>query len=65
MFNLSFTVKDLVRAAWSFLFGALAYIVVVQPTTSSDWKAALAGAVAAGLSAVKNLLLADGSTAKG
>jgi ferric-dicitrate binding protein FerR (iron transport regulator) len=65
MFGLSFTTKDLVRALWSFVFGALAYIVVVQPTTSNDWKAALAGAVAAGLSAVKNLVLADGSTLKG
>jgi hypothetical protein len=65
MFNLSFTTKDLVRAVWAFVFGALGYIVVVQPQSSNDWKAALAGAVAAGLSALKNAVFADGSTVKG
>lgn len=65
MFSFGFTSRDLVRAAWSFVFAAVAYVAAVQPTTSDAWKVALAGAVAAGLSAVKNLVLADGSAVKG
>jgi membrane protein DedA with SNARE-associated domain len=65
MFHINFTTKDLVRALWAFIFGALGYIAVVQPTSSNEYKAAIAGAVAAGLSAVKNLVTADGSTLKG
>jgi hypothetical protein len=66
VFNISFTSKDLVRALWAFAFGALGYIVIAQPQAESgQWKAVGIGAVAAGLSAVKNLIFADGSTIKG
>lgn len=65
MISIGFGKRDLVRAVWSFVFAALAYVATVQPTTSDAWKPALAGAIAAGLSAVKNLVLADGSTVKG
>lgn len=65
MFNIGFTKKDVVRAVWTFVFAALTYIVVAQPTTSDAWKVALAGALGAGLSALKNLVLADGTVVKG
>lgn len=65
MFEIGFTVRDLIRAGYAFLFAALGYIVVAQPQSSDQWKVAVAGAVAAGLSALKNLVLADGSKAKG
>ena len=65
MFGFSFTKKDVVRAIWAFVFGALGYIVIVQPQDLASWKAAAVGAVAAGASAVKNLVLADGTTLKG
>lgn len=68
MFGISFTTKDLVRALWSFLFGALAFVLAVQTEILGgdvDWRGIALGAIAAGLSAVKNLVLADGSTVKG
>jgi len=65
MFGISFTTKDLVRSVWAFIFGALGYVVVAQPKDVITWKAAAIGGVAAGLAAVKNLLLADGTTVKG
>jgi len=68
MFGLGFTRSDLVRAVWSFIFGALAYVVLAQTSVidgTVDWKALAIGAVVAGLSAAKNFLLADGSALKG
>lgn len=64
MFSISFTKRDIVRSLWAFLFAALGYIAIVQPKDWASWKVAAAGAVAAGLAAVKNLFLAD-STLKG
>ena len=68
MFNIGFTVKDFVRAGWTFIFGALSYVLLAQTDIingSVDWKAVAVGAAAAGLSALKNLVLADGTTVKG
>jgi hypothetical protein len=68
MFGLSFTTKDLVRAVWTFIFGALSYVLLVQGDIINgdvDLKAIAVGALAAGFSALKNLVFADGSTIKG
>lgn len=66
MFEVNFTTKDAVRAAWAFVFGALGYVLIAQPQLEAGaWRAIAIGAVAAGLSAAKNLLLADGTVAKG
>lgn len=68
MFGLGFTTKDLIRAIWSFVFGALGYVVLVQADViggTVDLKALAAGAVVAGLSALKNFVLAEGTTLKG
>lgn len=68
MFKLSFTLKDLIRAGWAFLGGVVAYLAVNQAAISNgtvDGKALLTGAVVAGVVSLKNLLLADGTTAKG
>ena len=62
--SIGFTKKDAVRAGWAFLFAALGYIVIAQPKDLASWKIAAAGAVAAGFSAAKNLLLGE-STLKG
>ena len=64
MISIGFTTRDLVRSLWAFLFAAIGYVAIVQPTDWASWKTAAAGAVAAGLAAVKNLLLGD-STLKG
>ena len=68
MFDLGFTRRDAIRAAWSFLFGALTYVVLAQSSVidgSVDWKALIVGACVAGLSAAKNFVLSDGSAIKG
>jgi hypothetical protein len=65
MFGISFTKSDLVRAIWTFLFGVAGYVAVTGGGVPDDWKAFAAGAVMAGLSAVKNLVLKDGTTLKG
>lgn len=65
MIDIGFSRKDLVRAGWTFLFAALGYIVIAQPTDWASWKTAAIAAVAAGISAVKNLVLQDGTTLKG
>lgn len=66
MFKLSFTRKDLIRAAWAFVAGGIgAYVVAQQANQTGDWKVLLGAVVTAGLVSVKNLILADGSTAKG
>lgn len=68
MFNIGFTFKDLVRVVWTFVFGALSYAILAEGDIINgtvNWKALAVGAVAAGLSALKNLVLADGTTVKG
>lgn len=62
MFNIGFTTKDLIRSIWTFL---AAFAVTMAGYNGDVSKAALWAAVAAGIVAVKNLLLADGSTIKG
>lgn len=74
MFHLSFTKDDLKRVVWTFLqafVGALLVAVGAQSTIPQSWSeakqvaiAAVLAAVAAGVSAVKNLVLADGSPLK-
>lgn len=61
-FNIGFTKRDVVRSAWAFL---AAFAVTMAGYNGDVSKAALWAGVAAGLIAVKNLLLADGSTVKG
>lgn len=68
MIQIGFTVKDLIRAVWVFIFGAVGFVMAVQLDIiggDPDWRAIGLGALAAGLSAVKNLVLADGTTLKG
>ena len=65
MISIGFTRNDLIRAVWTFVAAAVGYILIVQPTDATSWKTALVAGVAAGVSAVKNLLLADGSRLKG
>ncbi len=57
MISLSFTKKDLVRVAWTF---AAAAVASWATTGGSYTKAAAIAAVAAGITAVKNFVLADG-----
>lgn len=60
--------KDWARIAWTFVQGFLAYAVLATanyvPGDFFDWRAVVVGAVAAGFSAVKNLVLADTSPLK-
>ena len=65
MFGLSFTKKDVVRAIWTFIFGVAGFITIYGGIPPAEWKPFAVGAAAAGLSAVKNLVFADGSTIKG
>jgi len=68
MFGISFTTKDLIRAVWTFVFGALGFLIAVQTEIIGgdfDARAIAVGAIAAGFSALKNLVFADGSTIKG
>lgn len=71
MFKIGFTVRDVIRAVWSFVFGfvgfyALSSADILKAEDPTAAVAALAsGAILAGLSALKNLLLADGTTIKG
>lgn len=67
MFSIGLNASDVRRIAWSFVFGVLGYVILAQASIldgTVDWKALAAGAVMAGLSAVKNLVLADGSKLK-
>ena len=74
MFGISFTKDDLKRVVWTFVqafLGAVAVALAAQTQLPNSWsgakQVALAVAVAgvaAGVSAVKNLVLADGSTLK-
>jgi len=67
MIKLGFTFDDVKRTIWSFVFGAGAYLLLAQTSViagTADWHALWSGAVVAGLSAIKNLVLADGSKFK-
>ena len=66
--NLGLSYTDWRRIVWTFLMGAGAVAIAAsadwingEPLT---WRTVLIGALAAGLSAVKNFVLADGSTLK-
>jgi hypothetical protein len=61
-FGIGFTKRDVIRSVWSFI-AAFAVTMLAQDGDLSS--SALAGAAVAGLIAVKNLILADGSTLKG
>lgn len=68
IFGIGFTRRDLIRAVWTFVFAALGFVIAVQADIiggTVDWRAVGLGALAAGLSAVKNLVLQDGSLIKG
>lgn len=65
MFEFTFSKKDAVRSAYAFVFAVLGYLVIVQPTDVASLKTAAVGALAAGVAAVKNLFLKDGTTLKG
>jgi hypothetical protein len=68
MFELKFTKKDVMRAVWSFLAGAVTYVALAQTDIiegTVNYKALAVGAVMAGLISLKNLLLKDGTTLKG
>ena len=62
IFGIGFTLKDVVRSVWTFL---AAFAAVMVGYNGQVDKAALWAGGAAGLIAVKNLILKDGSTAKG
>jgi hypothetical protein len=66
MFGLSSS--DLRRIAWTFVMTAVAYGVAawtnLVPGQPFDWKGVAVAAIAAGLSAAKNLALADDSNLK-
>ena len=65
-FGLSY--KDWARIAWTFVQGVLAYSAAAAagwlPGAAFNGKAFIVGALAAGLSAVKNFALADASPVK-
>lgn len=54
------------RVLWTFIQGFLAYIILASQGTTDEigWKGLLVGAVAAGISAIKNLLQTWLSTVK-
>lgn len=56
---------DIRRIIWTFIMAAGA-VVVAQLSAGNDisWRAVLVGAIAAGFSAVKNLVLPDSSSLK-
>lgn len=62
---LGFTRDDLSKVVWTFVQAAVAF-AAVQSVLGNDIssKAVVVGAVAAGISAVKNFVLADGSKLK-
>lgn len=68
MFDLGLGYKDWARIAWTFVQGALGYALLVATNVLNgeafSGKAVLVGLAAAGVSAVKNLLLADDSRIK-
>ncbi|MGH2374568.1 MAG: hypothetical protein ACRDIC_14025 [bacterium] len=62
------TEADIRRVLWTFVQAGVAYAALAWsnaiPGAPLSWKALLVGGVAAGVSAVKNLLLPDTSTLK-
>lgn len=68
MFDLGLTKDDLKRILWTFIQGVLGYALAVAvgwvPGDPWDWKAFGVGLLAAGISAVKNGALSDGSALK-
>lgn len=60
--------KDWARIFWTFVMAAAAVLIAAATDWVNGgefaWKAWVIGAVAAGLSAVKNFVLADSSTLK-
>lgn len=69
MFEFSFTSDDLKRVAWTFVQAALAVLLAgalnwVNSGEVFDWKALVVGALAAGISAVKNFVLSNDSALK-
>lgn len=66
MFELKFTLKDLVRSLWAALAGALAVLAAeLQAGKPVDWRVLLGMFVAGVGIAIKNGILADGTTLKG
>jgi len=68
MIQLGFTWADARRVIWTFIFAGIGVLVAAGAewvsTGEMSWKAAAVGAIAAGLSAVKNFFFADGSSLK-
>lgn len=68
MISLGFTSADVRRIVWTFVQGILAYALAAAldwvPGDAWDWKALVVGAIAAGLAAIKNGTLSDGSAIK-
>ena len=68
MFNLGLGYKDWARIAWTFVQGLLGYALAATlnwvPGDPFNWRAFGVGLLAAGFSAVKNLVLADESGLK-
>lgn len=69
MFQIGFTKDDVKRVVWTFVMAAFGVFVAlgaewIQNGGEFNWKVWAIAALAAGVSAVKNLVLADGSTFK-
>jgi len=73
VFEIGFSKDDLKRAVWTFIQGFGAVLILsaadlIQSgedwTTTTFWLSLVVGAIAAGISAVKNLVLADSSALK-
>lgn len=66
--NIGLNAGDIKRIVWSFIGGALAYASAVAlnwvPGQAFDLQTFRIGVIAAGVSALKNGLLADGNKAK-
>ncbi len=68
MFDLGLSYKDFARIFWTFVQGVLGYAILTATNTVNGaafgGKAFLVGLAAAGVSAVKNLILSDNSPIK-
>lgn len=65
MIKLGFTKKDLVRACWGAFIGAVVGLAVALQAGVTDWTILSGAALGGAISALKNFVLADGSTLKG
>jgi hypothetical protein len=67
-FNFGLNYTDFRKIVWTFVQAAVGYALAVWLTpiagTPFNWRALAVGALAAGVSAVKNFALADGSGIK-